>query len=111
MVTFFTGYEYPNNEKESPPQNTYEEIVDVVKSISLNAKIQSKRNNDTSQTLGDVITDGPGQKTHEHPLYQNQSAVERPIPLTELALYMNHMTKTKDGFKKDFEVRPDHDML
>ena len=76
----FTGYETPKVEGDSPPQHTYEEIDNVVKSV-------------------------PGKKLHEQPLYQNQSATERPIPLTELASYINRMTKTKDGFKKDFEVR------
>ena len=73
---FSTGYENPSVADGGIQQNTYEDIVDE-----------------------------PRQKLQKHPIYQNQNTTERPIPLTELALYINQMTKTKDGFKKDFEVR------
>ena len=77
----------------------------------MNSKTQPKGNNETKQSLEGVAIDEPVQKLREHPLYQNENTTERPIPLTELASYINHMAKAKDGFKKDFEVRHYSDLL
>ena len=111
MICYFiTGYEIPCAGDGCSQQNTYEEIDNVVKPISLNAKTKTKRNNEAKQRRRGNSTDEPRGTLHQHPLYQNQNTTERPIPLTELASYINHMTKTRDGFKKDFEVRSYDDL-
>ena len=62
-----TGYENPSVENGGSPQRTYEEM----------------------QISGGMSTDEAGQKLHEYPDYENQNAIERPIPPMELASYIN----------------------